>query len=157
MASSSTPHHMMPIFERQNFRFGRSESPCPRTSVGPEIIITDWLLVFVSAVFFGLRIYSKFMRNTSLWWDDHVLLVAWVSHQPYMPLPSHPQRWQTSRMSSYPLTLSNLLFMICSFSSYSMPSSTLSTSTGVSENTFATWSRTLSNISTILLASLPRQ
>ncbi|KAK3348177.1 hypothetical protein B0H65DRAFT_424083 [Neurospora tetraspora] len=70
----------MPIFERQNFRFGRSESNAggPTVSVGPEIIIADWLLVCVSALFFGLRIYSKFLRKTSLWWDDHVLVVAWL-------------------------------------------------------------------------------
>ncbi|KAK3951081.1 hypothetical protein QBC32DRAFT_315214 [Pseudoneurospora amorphoporcata] len=70
----------MPIFERQNFRIARSESDkdCPTVSVGPEIIITDWLLVSVSALFFGLRIYSKLLRKTSLWWDDHVLVVAWL-------------------------------------------------------------------------------
>ena len=49
-------------------------------SVGPEIIIADWLLVTVSALFLGLRIYSKFLRKTTLWWDDHVLTVAWVSY-----------------------------------------------------------------------------
>ncbi|EGO55826.1 hypothetical protein NEUTE1DRAFT_103236 [Neurospora tetrasperma FGSC 2508] len=70
----------MPIFERQNFRFGRSESNAGYTpvSVGPEIIIADWLLVCVSALFFGLRMYSKVLRKTSLWWDDHVLVAAWL-------------------------------------------------------------------------------
>ncbi|KAL0468068.1 hypothetical protein QR685DRAFT_574177 [Neurospora intermedia] len=70
----------MPIFERQNFRFGRSESTAgsATVSVGPEIIIADWLLVCVSALFFGLRIYSKLLRKTSLWWDDHVLVAAWL-------------------------------------------------------------------------------
>ncbi|EAA30421.2 hypothetical protein GE21DRAFT_10579 [Neurospora crassa] len=70
----------MLIFERQNFRFGRSESNVgsATVSVGPEIIIADWLLVCVSALFFGLRIYSKVLRKTSLWWDDHVLAAAWL-------------------------------------------------------------------------------
>ncbi|KAK3490065.1 hypothetical protein B0T13DRAFT_85677 [Neurospora crassa] len=70
----------MLIFERQNFRFGRSESNVgsATVSVGPEIIIADWLLVCVSALFFGLRIYNKVLRKTSLWWDDHVLVAAWL-------------------------------------------------------------------------------
>ncbi|KAK3388758.1 hypothetical protein B0T20DRAFT_457333 [Sordaria brevicollis] len=46
-------------------------------SVGPEIIITDWLLVCISTLFFGLRIYSKFLHKTYMWWDDHVLIAAW--------------------------------------------------------------------------------
>lgn len=67
MALSDFSHHTMP------------RSVSKTGSVGPEIIITDWLLVCVSTLFFGLRIYSKFLRKTSLWWDDHILIAAWVS------------------------------------------------------------------------------
>ncbi|MCV5185597.1 hypothetical protein OFB79_25615, partial [Escherichia coli] len=69
------------ILERQNFPFGRAESNVgsATVSVGPEIIIAALLLVCVSALFFGLRIYSKVLRKTSLWWADHVLAAAWVT------------------------------------------------------------------------------
>jgi hypothetical protein len=36
-------------------------------------------MALLSAAFLGLRIYCKFLRHRSLWWDDHILIAAWVS------------------------------------------------------------------------------
>ena len=39
-----------------------------------------WTFAAVSGAFLGLRIYCKLVRKRQLWWDDYVLIVAWVSH-----------------------------------------------------------------------------
>jgi hypothetical protein len=39
---------------------------------------TIWLLVGFSASFLGLRLYCKFLRHRGFWWDDYILIGAWV-------------------------------------------------------------------------------
>ncbi|KAK3934691.1 hypothetical protein QBC46DRAFT_299422 [Diplogelasinospora grovesii] len=51
----------------------------PVESMGPAINIAGWLLVSFSGLFLALRIYCKFLKHRGLWWDDHVLLAAWVA------------------------------------------------------------------------------
>jgi hypothetical protein len=46
---------------------------------GPQINTTIWFLTAVSAIFLGLRLYCKIWRNRSIWWDDGMLVLAWVS------------------------------------------------------------------------------
>ena len=48
-------------------------------SVGPQMQVACWTLVGVSALFLALRIYCKFLKRRGLWWDDHLLVAAWVS------------------------------------------------------------------------------
>lgn len=38
-----------------------------------------WLLVGLSGLFLGLRIYCKFMKSRGLWWDDYLLIASWLS------------------------------------------------------------------------------
>jgi hypothetical protein len=45
---------------------------------GPQLHIVDWVLVGVSLVFLVLRVYCKIWRHRGLWWDDHILIAAWV-------------------------------------------------------------------------------
>ncbi|KAE9372547.1 hypothetical protein N431DRAFT_408830 [Stipitochalara longipes BDJ] len=45
---------------------------------GPLLAGVSWLLVVVSCIFLCLRIYCKFVRGRGLWWDDAVLISAWV-------------------------------------------------------------------------------
>ena len=45
---------------------------------GPLLVSVPWLLVFISGVFLCLRIYCKFKRKRHLWWDDYVLIWAWL-------------------------------------------------------------------------------
>jgi len=40
---------------------------------------TIWTLIAISALFLGARIYCKFLRHRGLWWDDYILIGAWVS------------------------------------------------------------------------------
>ena len=37
-----------------------------------------WMLTGVSGGFLALRIYCKFLRRKGLWWDDIILIAAWV-------------------------------------------------------------------------------
>jgi hypothetical protein len=52
--------------------------------MGPKVDIVCWLLVALSAVFVGLRVFCKFKTHRALWWDDHILIVSWVCALPPM-------------------------------------------------------------------------
>jgi len=52
--------------------------------MGPLMKIVCWALVAVSGLFLVLRLYCKFLKHRGLWWDDHVLVMAWVSSIPYL-------------------------------------------------------------------------
>jgi hypothetical protein len=58
---------------------------------GPEIVGVTWLLCILSGIFLGLRLYAKLSRHKGLWWDDHILIVSWVSR-------SEPDTAASSRM-----------------------------------------------------------
>ena len=51
----------------------------PTTDFGPQINFTLWFLTALSAAFLSLRVYCKFLRHRGLWWDDHLLILSWVS------------------------------------------------------------------------------
>jgi len=46
--------------------------------MGPLMRVAIWALVAVSGLFLALRIYCKFLKHRGLWWDDHILVAAWV-------------------------------------------------------------------------------
>ncbi|KAK0625052.1 hypothetical protein B0T17DRAFT_577729 [Bombardia bombarda] len=48
-------------------------------STGPRLVVAAWLLVSLSGLFLALRIYCKFLKHRGLWWDDHVLVAAWLT------------------------------------------------------------------------------
>ncbi|KAK1833996.1 hypothetical protein QBC39DRAFT_389658 [Podospora conica] len=50
-------------------------------SMGPLMRIVCWVLVSVSGLFLSLRLYCKYLKNPGrgLWWDDHVLIMAWLA------------------------------------------------------------------------------
>jgi len=50
----------------------------PHDDQGPQLNFTIWLLTGLSAGFLALRLYCKYLRGRGLWWDDYVLVVAWV-------------------------------------------------------------------------------
>jgi hypothetical protein len=50
--------------------------------LGRQTNVAVWFLVASSAVFLGLRIYCKYIKNRGLWWDDYVLIASWVSGLP---------------------------------------------------------------------------
>lgn len=44
-----------------------------------EIYTGLWILFAAATVFFGLRLWVKLTRRHGLWYDDYVLLFAYVS------------------------------------------------------------------------------
>lgn len=47
-------------------------------NLGPQMLISTWVLVGLSFVFLALRLFSKFKIRRGLWWDDYVLVLSWV-------------------------------------------------------------------------------
>lgn len=47
--------------------------------VGPYLVRVIWVLASLSGLLLGLRLYSKIWRRRSLWWDDYLLIAAWIS------------------------------------------------------------------------------
>ncbi|KAH6640141.1 putative integral membrane protein [Chaetomium tenue] len=47
--------------------------------LGPQLNTVFWLLTSLATFFLALRLYCKFLRGRSLWWDDHFLIASWVS------------------------------------------------------------------------------
>ncbi|KAL6233074.1 hypothetical protein BDW75DRAFT_216170 [Aspergillus navahoensis] len=46
---------------------------------GTRLIASCWSLVVVAAILLVLRVYCKLWRGRGLWWDDHMLIISWVS------------------------------------------------------------------------------
>ncbi|KAK2029045.1 hypothetical protein LX32DRAFT_673121 [Colletotrichum zoysiae] len=44
-----------------------------------RLLASTWTLVGTSAILLFLRIHCKIWRGRGLWWDDHLLIVAWTS------------------------------------------------------------------------------
>lgn len=50
----------------------------PHDNQGPMLLILIWTMNAVAAGFLGMRVYCKISRRRGLWWDDHMLIMAWV-------------------------------------------------------------------------------
>ncbi|KAJ4417115.1 hypothetical protein N0V85_001997 [Neurospora sp. IMI 360204] len=50
----------------------------PHDNAGIRLNIVIWVLIGLSGAFLGLRVYCKFSRRKGLWWDDIMLIGAWV-------------------------------------------------------------------------------
>jgi hypothetical protein len=50
----------------------------PHDDAGPHLVRTIWILIGISFVFLMLRLYAKFFRHRGLWWDDYILIGAWL-------------------------------------------------------------------------------
>lgn len=60
------------------FKARQSSTNHSHDDYGPRLNIAIWLFTGVAAIFLGLRLYCKRIRQTKLWWDDHILIVAFV-------------------------------------------------------------------------------
>lgn len=58
---------------------GTAEDDLPQDDFILEFNVIIWVLVGVAGFFFLLRAYCKITRQRGLWWDDHVMGLAWVS------------------------------------------------------------------------------
>jgi uncharacterized BrkB/YihY/UPF0761 family membrane protein len=46
---------------------------------GPKLLASIWSLFVVATIFLALRVYCRVLKRRSLWWDDYILVGAWVS------------------------------------------------------------------------------
>ncbi len=54
----------------------------PHDNAGTKLNVVMWVLICVSSPFLALRLYCKYLRHNGLWWDDYVLIGAWVRAPP---------------------------------------------------------------------------
>ena len=57
---------------------GPAEPALPHNDRGAEINIVLWVLVVLSTIFVGMRVFCKRWTGKSLWWDDYTLMASWV-------------------------------------------------------------------------------
>ncbi|KAK4443381.1 hypothetical protein QBC34DRAFT_477870 [Podospora aff. communis PSN243] len=50
----------------------------PHDSLGPALLATSWSLTTLATIFLALRGCCKISRHVRLWWDDWILVAAWV-------------------------------------------------------------------------------
>ncbi|KAK1749435.1 hypothetical protein QBC47DRAFT_418920 [Echria macrotheca] len=51
----------------------------PHDSLGPRLNAVIWTLTAISAAFLALRLYCRAVIIKGLWWDDWLLIAAWVA------------------------------------------------------------------------------
>ena len=64
----------------------------PVEDIGPSLRAVVWVLTALPVAFLALRIYCKWLQLRGLWWDDWVLIGAWVSIGSDIPLRVTSQR-----------------------------------------------------------------
>ncbi|KAK4244240.1 hypothetical protein C7999DRAFT_35391 [Corynascus novoguineensis] len=50
----------------------------PHDDRGPLVLGIHWGLTMLATIFLGLRIYCKRITHLRLWWDDRILIAAWL-------------------------------------------------------------------------------
>jgi hypothetical protein len=71
MDSSTPPPPVAPLTPEQI-------AALPHDDQGPHLLISIWTLISLATIFLCLRMYCKWFRHRGLWWDDYVLIAAWV-------------------------------------------------------------------------------
>ena len=62
----------------------------PHDNAALRLNVATWVLTSVSLIFLALRVYCKLFRTRKLWWDDFILIAAWVRLIMFSPLA----RWK---------------------------------------------------------------
>jgi hypothetical protein len=57
----------------------------PHDNAAPKLLASIWSLFVVATIFLSLRVYCRILKRRSLWWDDYILIGAWVSRSPNFP------------------------------------------------------------------------
>ncbi len=50
----------------------------PHDDSGRRLLVSIWCLAGLATIFLALRLYCKWFRHHVVWWDDYVLIAAWV-------------------------------------------------------------------------------
>lgn len=57
-----------------------------RQSIRPDIYASILVTLVPAVISFGLRFYARRIKHVSLWWDDHLAVVGFVSFAHSSPL-----------------------------------------------------------------------
>lgn len=50
----------------------------PHDNQGIKLNAVSWCLGIIATLFLALRLAAKLWRRKRLWWDDYILIAAWV-------------------------------------------------------------------------------
>ena len=53
--------------------------PVSTQDEGPMLIAVSVFFIVVTTIVVPLRFFARYLANVGFWWDDWILLVAWVS------------------------------------------------------------------------------
>jgi hypothetical protein len=59
--------------------FRNDSPPDPNDNEGPAVLVASWLLTGFAALFLALRVIAKHVQRRALWWDDWLLIMAWLA------------------------------------------------------------------------------
>jgi len=54
----------------------------PHDNAATRLVVSIWVMNVLALAFLLARVYCKFLRHRGLWWDDGVLIAAYVSRNP---------------------------------------------------------------------------
>ncbi|KAK1758832.1 hypothetical protein QBC47DRAFT_409662 [Echria macrotheca] len=78
LAARQQPTNSPPIIQAPPPLTPAQFAALPHDNLGPHLLRTIWIMIGASMVFLFLRLYAKVSRSRGLWWDDHILIGAWV-------------------------------------------------------------------------------
>ena len=64
----------------------------PYDNQGIKLNAVSWSLCSIATLVLALRLSAKFWRRKHLWWDDYILIAAWVRERRPTPLPPPRER-----------------------------------------------------------------
>lgn len=72
---------------------------------GPLLNLAIWTLAGSATVFLGLRLFAKHRGQRALWYDDYLLIAAWVCHS----LPRRTGRWIADKVTQVSVIISCIM------------------------------------------------
>lgn len=70
---------LLPRAEGEVVGGGVDTETADQDDFGPRILVAVWLVGVLSGIALGLRLYCKVKRSRQAWYDDYILMAAWVS------------------------------------------------------------------------------
>jgi hypothetical protein len=71
----------------------------PHDNAGMRLIVSIWVMNVLALGFLLARVYCKFLRHRGLWWDDGVLIGAYVSRLLVLSSMTGPMAFDPNTMS----------------------------------------------------------
>lgn len=65
-------------------RFPMASSSDATEDISSKTQASVWVLTSMAGFLMGLRLYCKWLRHRGLWWDDYILILAWVRNTEFL-------------------------------------------------------------------------